>query len=28
MGRLTDAARLTQRSMGCFKPLVEFLSGL
>ena len=27
-GTLTDAARLTQRSMGCFKPLVEFLSGL
>ena len=27
-GNLTDAARLTQRSMGCFKPLVEFLSGL
>jgi PKD repeat protein len=25
---LTDAARSTQRSMGCFKPLVEFLSGL
>src|SRR5260370_29046773 len=25
---LTDLARLTQRSMGCFKPLVEFLSGL
>ena len=27
-GNLTDLARLTQRSMGCFKPLVEFLSGL
>src|SRR5712692_200896 len=27
-GNLTDAARSTQRSMGCFKPLVEFLSGL
>jgi hypothetical protein len=27
-GNLTDAARLTQRSMGCFKPMVEFLSGL
>jgi hypothetical protein len=27
-GTLTDSARLTQRSMGCFKPLVEFLSGL
>src|SRR5712691_6043059 len=27
-GNLTDATRLTQRSMGCFKPLVEFLSGL
>ncbi len=27
-GNLTDATRLTQRSMGCFKTLVEFLSGL
>ena len=27
-GTLTDAARLTQRSMGCFRTLVEFLSGL
>ncbi len=27
-GNLTDYTRLTQRSMGCFKPLVEFLSGL
>lgn len=25
---MTDAARLTQRSMGCFRTLVEFLSGL
>jgi PKD domain-containing protein/Big-like domain-containing protein len=27
-GTMTDTARLTQRSMGCFRTLVEFLSGL
>jgi len=25
---MTNAARLTQRSLGCFRTLVEFLSGL
>jgi hypothetical protein len=27
-GNLIDGARLTQRSLGCFRTLVEFLNGL